>query len=74
MPLALDIDPNRGDKRDVHVDLYQSEVDLLDGLCRRFSASRASVLGALLRKADEIGIEDRVEKSRAPRRGPRSTT
>lgn len=74
MPLTLDIDPDRGDKRDVHVDLYESEIGILDALCGRFRASRAAVFGALLRKADEIGIEDRVERSRAPRRGPKSTS
>lgn len=47
MPLAsLD----RGEKVDIHVLLYAADVKTLDALCKRYGASRAAVLGELLRE------------------------
>lgn len=45
MPLNI-ID--RGDKREVHIYLYEREFDVLDHACARYRCSRAAIIGALL--------------------------
>lgn len=50
-------DLDKGDKTDLHVALYRSELALLDALCARYNCSRAAALGALLR---EHGASDLV--------------
>lgn len=41
---------DRGDKKDMHIGLYEAEVAILDELSRRNNCSRAAVIGELLRQ------------------------
>ncbi len=63
---------DRGDKRDVHLNLYQSELSILDALAERYNSSRSLVLGELLRtyaSADLAGVEQAVRPDRRARKG-----
>lgn len=50
MPLN---DLAKGDQRDLHIKLYERELQILDGLAKRFNASRSAILGKLLTDQNE---------------------
>lgn len=46
MPLK---DLDRGEKTEIHLRLYESELAILDALAARYKTSRAMVIGAVLK-------------------------
>ena len=42
-------DLDRGDKREVHLHLFERELVILDALARKYQTSRAAIVGALLK-------------------------
>lgn len=63
MPLK---DLDRGEKTEIHVRLYESELAILDALAARYKTSRAMVIGALLvaqREEADLTPEELTRKS-----------
>lgn len=48
---------NKGDQKDLHIKLYERELQILDRLAVEHNSSRSSVIGALLR--DHADKEDK---------------
>lgn len=44
-------DLDRGDKRAIHINLYEDEIAVLDGFTARYNCSRAAIIGLLVKKA-----------------------
>lgn len=42
-------DLDRGDKTDIHLRLYNRELEILDILAARYNTSRVSIVGALIK-------------------------
>ena len=62
-------DLNLGEKRAVHVNLYERELEMLDAFCEMHRCSRSVALGAILRRYAE---EDFTGKVPEPEHGERS--
>lgn len=54
MPLK---DLDRGEKTEIHLRLYESQMEILDALAERFKTSRAMILGKLLEEYAERNPE-----------------
>jgi len=69
---------DRGDKREVHIYLYEREFDILDAACLRYRCSRAAIVGALLTEYEASESADLTGKvpdsgtDEAPARRPKS--
>jgi hypothetical protein len=63
-------DLDRGDKRAIHINLYEDEIVVLDTLAGRYNCSRAAIIGALLQQAeaDKTDFTDDVPVSGKPDR------
>lgn len=73
--MALDDLLDKGDKVEIHVSLYARELDVIDGLCREYNCSRASVIGAWAKKYVELDLTGEVKAGRRPGGGrPRAVT
>lgn len=58
---------DRGDKQDIHITLYSSEVDVLDYIRDKHNCSRAAVIGELLvNYAKTADISDQLPAGRRP--------
>lgn len=57
---------DKGDKRDLHLALYEAEVELLDALCKAHNCSRAAVVGALLHEYAGTDLTGRVPEAVVP--------
>lgn len=58
MPLK---DLDRGEKTEIHLRLYESELAILDALAARYKTSRAMILGKLLEEYAERNPEKVAE-------------
>lgn len=60
-------DLDRGDKREFHVKLYESELAVLDAICQRYRISRAIAIGRLITDFDKRqGAFDTVPTATKP--------
>lgn len=50
MPGPLFDSFEKGDRRDLHLTLFEGEITVLDRLCRENKCTRGTIFGALLRK------------------------
>lgn len=65
-------DLDRGEKREIHVHLFEKELATLDGAARRYRCSRAQIIGALLddfaRTKKDLTAKVRIGEPGAPSR------
>lgn len=68
-PGPLFDDFQRGDRRDFHTTLFEGEIEVLDRIAAENKCSRATVIGALLRKYHnaELNIPEGADQKRKQR-------
>jgi len=62
-----------GFKRQVHLDLHESELKILDAMRTEYNCSRAAIIGALLREHAGMNMTDKVTPGRRPGGGRKKT-
>lgn len=56
----------RGDKKHFHIQLYEDELDVLDGMCARFGCSRAAAVGAMIKEFEKLDLAGLVPVADKP--------
>jgi hypothetical protein len=59
----------RGDKVNVHLSLYEAELDVIDDLCSEHRCSRAAVIGAWVQEYSRLKLKNRVKAGNRPGAG-----
>lgn len=69
MPIDI-LDLERGERRDFHTTLYESELEVLDQIASKYGCSRGTVIGAMVKryKNEDLGIEPGADDRRKQRR------
>jgi hypothetical protein len=55
-------DLDKGPKIQVHLALYEKELEVIDDMAARYNCSRAAVVGAWSREYREVDLEGRVPR------------
>lgn len=64
--MAFD-DLAKGDKRELHLTLYETDIEVLDAICLRYGCSRSAAVGELIRLyADTEIAPQKARRGRPP--------